>query len=110
MQVELETEGMYFGIEINILNYGTYVPAKLTGNPDSWHDDESEPHEWEVESVESEFTDATFGDYLSLNEDDKDYYTELYLKGKELLNHYFTSEEECKLDELVEEAVNEEFG
>lgn len=37
-----------FGVQLIVDQHGHSAPAKFSGHPDNWHDDESEPMEWHL--------------------------------------------------------------
>ncbi len=92
MEIDLSIGDFDFTLDISILAYGYFKPAKLTGHPDSWYPEESDPTEWEIDSIT---------DYTETKQSKK--------CRRRLLRHEFTQAEEDQIDELVDLEILAEY-
>lgn len=89
MQISITIDDMNFDLELDV-KPGYYKPAKLTGDPDSWGESESQEHEFDIESVCCVKSDSP----------------ELMMKSFQLLNNDYSDEERfiilARIDEELE--------
>jgi len=103
MQIKAEVENEIFNLEISIGSTGYFKPAKLEGHPDNRTPEEYEPLEFTIESAVHEGgpVQFTWSEWNKLNQEEKQFYSDIETTRIRLKNNNYSNEEYDKIIENI---------